>query len=245
MHSDTGAECISSSDDESEEEDECRVECEKDLFEDLFDFDGESSDEETIAEPVQFNDSPIAVPVNYVTGEYGPGKLIKTDSPEDLFSVPYPVFYRYRGEALKDLNRLEYYSLVQVKRRIKKESDGKRDGGRKKAREFPFGQGLNEVIGGDGNGRWYQYMRSKQCTPQFFSSPAHHPGGKPSDPEQQMAWRMAADKFACDFLIMFRPEPGLCKHGQCCSYEYNGRHLRSLFWSCRLVTMPLIALVWS
>ena len=130
------------------------------------------------------------------------------------------MFYRYRGEALKDLNRLEYYSLVQVKRRIKKESDGKRDG-RTKAREFPFGQGLNEVIGGDGKGRWYQYMRSKQCTPQFFSSPARHPGGKPSDPEQQMAWRMAADKFACDFLIMFRPEPDLCKHGQCCSYEYN------------------------
>jgi len=187
----------------------------------MFFFDEESSDDETVAEPVQFNDSPIAVPVNYVTGEYGPGKLIKTYSPEGLFSVPYPVLYRYRGEALKDLNRLEYYSLVQVKRRIKKESDGKRDGGRTKAREFPFGQGLNEVIGGDGNGRWYQYMRSKQCTPQFFSSPARHPGGKPSDPEQQMAWRMAADKFACDFLIMFRPEPDLCKHGQCCSYEYN------------------------
>src|SRR6056300_1595152 len=98
--------------DESETENE-DDECEKNIF------DEESSDDETVAEPVQFKDSPIAVPLNYVSGEYGQRRLMKTESPENLHSVPYPVFYRYRGKALRDLNRLEYYSLVQVKRRDK------------------------------------------------------------------------------------------------------------------------------
>jgi hypothetical protein len=220
VHSDTGAECISSSDDESEEEDGCRVECEKDLFEDLFDFGGESSDEETIAEPVQFKDSPIAVPLNYVTGGYGQGRLVRPHDTDVLYSIPYPVFYRYRGKALKNMNRLEYYSLVQINRRGK-ESGADGSEGRKKSKEFPFGHGLDERIGGPGPGRYFQYLRSKQCTPQFFSSQARHPGREPSDPEEQKAWRMKADKFACDFLIMFRPEPDLYEEGQSCTYEYN------------------------
>ena len=57
-----------------------------DEFENNF-FDEESSDEETLAEPVQFKDSPIAVPMNYVSGEHGQGKLIKTYSPESLHSI--------------------------------------------------------------------------------------------------------------------------------------------------------------
>jgi hypothetical protein len=83
---------------------------EKDLFDD------ESSDEDTTAEPVQFKDSPIAVPLNYVTGEYGQGKIIRPYDTDVLYSIPYPVFYRYRGEGMKRVNRLEYYSLVQVNR---------------------------------------------------------------------------------------------------------------------------------
>ena len=118
---------------------------------------------------------------------------------------------------MKRVNRLEYYSLVQVNRRGK-ESEGKRG---PKTTEFPFGRGLNERIGGPGPGRYYQYMRSKQCTPQFCSSPPRHPGSEPSDPEEQKAWRMKADKFACDFLIMFRPESELYEEGQSCKYEYN------------------------
>jgi hypothetical protein len=199
--------------DESETENE-DDECEKNIF------DEESSDDETVAEPVQFKDSPIAVPLNYVTGEYGQGRLIKTGSPENLHSIPYPVFYRYRGKALRDLNRLEYYSLVQVKRRDKERGEGS-EMGRAKSKEFPFGRGLEEAIGGDGSGRYFQYLRSKQCTPQFFSSPARPPGSKPSDPEQEKAWRMAADKFACEYLILFRPEPDLYEEGQSCIYEYN------------------------
>jgi hypothetical protein len=189
-------------------------EFEKDFFGD------ESSDEDTVAEPVQFKDSPIAVPMNYVSGEHGQGKLIKTYSPESLHSIPYPVFYRHRGEGLKWLNRLEYHSLVQVKRRPK-ESNANGLETRPKSKEFPFGRGLEERIGGDGPGRYFQCLRSKQCTPQFFSSPACHPGSKPSDPEKEEVWRMKADKFACDYLIMFRPEPELCEEGQSCSYEYD------------------------
>jgi len=183
-------------------------------------FDDESSDEDTIAEPVQFKDSPIAVPLNYVTGEYGQGRLIKTRSPDSLHSIPYPVFYRYRGKELKGLSRYEYYSLVQVKRR-EKESDADKGKNRPKTKELLFGKGLNEAIGGDGSGRWYQYLRSKHCTPQFFSSPARPPGSKPSDPEKEKVWRMMADKFACDYLIMFRPETELYEEGQSCKYEYN------------------------
>ena len=209
----------SSSDDESEEEEaetenDGVDECEKYFYDD------ESSDEDTIAEPVQFKESPIAVQLNYVPGEYGQGKVIKTYFPESLYPIPYPVFYRYRGEAMKRLNRLEYYSLVHVKRR-EKESDLAELRGRPTSKEFPFGRGLNEQIGGAGAGRYFQYMRSKQCTPLFFSSPPSHPGRRPLDPEKQKAWRMKADKFACDFLIMFRPEPDLYEEGQSCTYEYN------------------------
>ena len=82
MHSDLGG-------DESED---AGAENGGDKFEKDF-FDDESSDEDTIAEPVQFKDSPIAVPMNYVSGEHGQGKLIKTYSPESLHSIPYPVFY--------------------------------------------------------------------------------------------------------------------------------------------------------
>ena len=98
-----GAEHNSSSDDESEDAgaENGDDDCENNLF------DEESSDEETIAEPVQFKDSPIAVLINYISGEHGQGKLIKTYSPESLHSIPYPVFYRHRGEGLKWLNRLE------------------------------------------------------------------------------------------------------------------------------------------
>ena len=206
----------SSSDDESEDEDAETEnggdECEMDLFD-------ESSDDETIAEPVQFKESPIAVPLNYVTGEHGQGRIIRPHDTDVLYSIPHPVFYRYRGEGLKQLNRLEYYSLVQINRRGK-EGEGKRG---PKTKEFPFGHGLNERIGGPGPGRYFQYMRSKQCTPQFFSSQARHPGSEPSDPEKQKAWRMKADKFSCDYLIMFRPEPDLYedKEGQSYTYEYN------------------------
>jgi hypothetical protein len=190
--------------------------CEDDLFND------ESSDDETIAEPVQFKDSPIAVPLNYVTGEHGQGRIVRPHDTDVLYSIPYPVFYRYRGEGLKRLNRLEYYSLVQINRRGK-ESGADGSEGRAKSKEFPFGCGLEERIGGPGPGRYFQYMRSKQCTPQFFSIQARHPGSEPSDPEEQKAWRMKADKFACDFLIMFRPEPDLYEYeeDQSYTYEYN------------------------
>jgi hypothetical protein len=216
VSSDSGVEIVNASDGESELDDTDGEHdgCEKDLFDD------ESSDDETVAEPVQFKESPIAVPLNYVTGEYGQGRLIKTRSPENLYSIPYPAFYRYRGKALKDMNRLEYYSLVQVHRR-EKESGADGSEGRLKTKEFPFGRGIAEAIGGPGSGRWYQYLRSKQTTPQFFTSPSRHPGSQPSDPEQQTAWRMAADRFACDYLIMFRPEPDLYEECQSCTYEYN------------------------
>jgi hypothetical protein len=203
-------ECNDGSDDEIDAESD-DGKCDEDIFEE------ESSDDDSIADPVQFKKSSIAVPLNYIPGEYGQGKIIMPRDTNVLQSIPYPVFYRYRGEALKDLNRLEYYSLVQVTRRVKESGAD----GRPKTKEFPFGFGLNEAIGGDGRGRYFQYLRSKQCTPQFFSSPPRHPGLKPSDPKQQMAWRMAADRFACDYLIMFRPEPDLYEEGQRCTYEYN------------------------
>ena len=211
MHSDTGA-LDDTSDVESQDEEEADNES--------FFFGEESSDEDTIAEPVQFKDSRIAVPLNYVSGEHGQGKIIRPHDTDVLYSIPYPVFYRYRGEALKRLNRLEYYSLVQVNRRGK-ESGADGSEGRAKSKEFSFGHGLEERIGGPGPGRYFQYMRSKQCTPQFFSSQARNPGSEPSDPEKQKAWRMKADKFACDYLIMFRPELDLYEEGQSCTYEYN------------------------
>ncbi len=76
MHSDLGGDESEDAGAENGDDD-----CENNFF------DEESSDEETIAEPVQFKDSPIAVPMNYVSGEHGQGKLIKTYSPESLHSM--------------------------------------------------------------------------------------------------------------------------------------------------------------
>lgn len=189
--------------------------------------DDESSVDDSVAEPVKLEGSSIAVNLNYVSGKYGQGKIINTTSiPGGTFSsVPYPMFYRCRGEELRMLNRLEYHSFVEVKRREKIKNELDDDNGRPSSREFSFGKGLEECIGGEGVGVFFQYLRSKQCTPKFFSSPPRHPGRRPADDDmdssKQKQWRNQADKFACNYLIMFRPEEDLYEDGQKCQYEYN------------------------
>jgi len=181
----------------------------------------ESSVDDSVAEPVLFRGKQVAVNMNYVSGSYGQGKVFRT--PNELHSIPYPMLYRCRGQQLRMLNRLEYYALVDVKQREKKRQQLEDQLGRPTSKEFPFGEGLEEQIGGEGIGRYFQYMRSKQCTPQFFSSPPRHPGRRPVDDEDDALkrWQDRADKFACNYLIMFRPELELYKKGQTCTYEYD------------------------
>jgi len=181
----------------------------------------ESSVDDSVAEPVLFRGKQVAVNMNYVSGSYGQGKVFRT--PNELHSIPYPMLYRCRGQQLRMLNRLEYYALVDVKQREKKRQQLEDQLGRPTSKEFPFGEGLEEQIGGEGIGRYFQYMRSKQCTPQFFSSPPRHPGRRPVDDEDDALkrWQDRADKFACNYLIMFRPELELYEKGQTCTYEYD------------------------
>ena len=82
--------------------------------------------------------------------------------------VPAPSLYRYRGEKLRQLNRWEYYSIVQVKKATKSDEEDEdvagatsEESGRKKNKRFDFGKGIMIF------GSYQQMLRSKQVTLKF------------------------------------------------------------------------------
>ena len=144
--------------------------------------------------------------VKHEPGEYGKAKIYKMND-ETLHAISYPELYRYRGEKLKDLNRLEYCSMVRVVK--DRTTNAPTSGlGRKKNESFQFGKGLK--IGSE----YRQVLLSKQCTPKFFGKMPRHPGKEPSDPSQRDRWREQAEQFAFHYLTMFRPEDELYEAGQ-------------------------------
>jgi len=120
--------------------------------------------------------------IKHEPGDYGKAKIFKMGG-DKMHAISYPELYRYRGEELKSLNRLEYCALVKVvenKSRNNATTNTPSRRGRKKNRAFHFGKGLREKIGS----KYHQILLSKQCTPKFFGKMPRHPGKKPSDPSQ-------------------------------------------------------------
>jgi len=153
-------------------------------------------------------------------GDYGKAKIYKMDN-DKMHAISYPDLYRYRGEELKSLNRLEYCALVKVvenkSRNNATTTSTPSRRGRKKNKAFHFGKGLREKIGS----KYHQILLSKQCTPKFFGKMPTPPGKKPSDPSQLLRWQKRAEQFAFHYLTMFRPEDKLYEAGQKCPYEYS------------------------
>ena len=58
------------------------------------------------------NESLESPEVKFYTSAYGSCPIYKVDDGTRLVTIPYPSLYRYRGEKLKDLNRIEYFSII-------------------------------------------------------------------------------------------------------------------------------------
>ena len=157
--------------------------------------------------------------LDHEEGEHGAMKMYRMKNGV-VHAISYPELYRYRGKALKGMNRLEYCALVKV---VKKEgrcipaSSCKEGRGFNTA--FPFGKGLK--IGTE----YCQILRSKQTTPKLFQKMPDHPGKKPLDPGRQRKWKMRADTFAFHYLTMFRPEVELYEGRQSYQYSYSWKAL--------------------
>jgi len=159
--------------------------------------------------------------IKHEQGDYGKAKIYKMGS-DKMHAISYPELYRYRGEELKSLNRLEYCALVKVVAENKSRKNATTTTtpsrrGRKKNKAFHFGKGLREKIGS----KYHQILLSKQCTPKFFGKMPSPPGKKPSDPSQLQRWQKQAEQFAFHYLTMFRPEDKLYDAGQKFSYKYS------------------------
>lgn len=50
----------------------------------------------------------------FLWSAYGSCPLYSVDEGKRIFAIPYPHIYWFRGEKLKDLNWLEYYSLISL-----------------------------------------------------------------------------------------------------------------------------------
>ena len=152
-------------------------------------------------------------------GSYGSAKIYnvgqdKRTGDEIFHAITYPELYRYRGKELKMLNRLEYSALVKV---VSGRDIFTGEAKRKKSKQYSFGKGLIEKIGP----KYYQILRSKQCTPKFFCKLPPPPGKKPSDASKVRRWRKRANRFAFHYLTLFRAEEDLYESGQDCNYQYN------------------------
>ena len=154
--------------------------------------------------------------------------------------VPYAKFYSYRGKDLRFLNRVEYYTLIEIKP-IKKDTfdvenehdtnDENQDcvteedeidpslhqGGRLKSKPFRLHSSF------DLHGDYFQRARSKQPIPIAMGYPPKHPGPPPSEcstAREQRQWQSQADAFAMYYLVSFRPEPD-AYHGPITSLPYT------------------------
>ena len=139
--------------------------------------------------------------VLYVQGA-GRGRVYKRGSKLPEITIQDPYHYFYRGEHFAKLNRLEYYTLVQIVDRKSSSTRQKRNTGIKSTRfDFAPSHVLFESH--------QQMLRFHQPTP-MFSNNNHqpkHPGKEihPNDPSYG-DFRKKANNFALYYLTLFRPE---------------------------------------
>jgi hypothetical protein len=110
--------------------------------------------------------------------------------------IPSASLYGSRGAELRNLNRLEFRSLVGTRR-------AKADNSRGHIRQFlippPFAIAAQYAF----------VLEGKQCTPILTRSSPPHPGAKPNHPDDHptcLQWKKDADIFAKYWLSELRPE---------------------------------------
>eukprot|EP00956_Cyclotella_meneghiniana_P034858 scaffold108916_cov39-Cyclotella_meneghiniana.AAC.1 len=162
----------------------------------------------------------------FLWSAYGSCPLYTVDDGKRIVPVPYPYLYANRGEQLKQLNRIEYYSVISVQKDRKETSELQEPhlqykGGRKKSKRYRFSSAL-EI-----HANHHQALRSRQCTPNFFRNTPPHPGKEPIVGVNDVTeadvkrWRKKADKFAEFYLMLFRPETDLYSSSQINNYSYK------------------------
>ena len=116
----------------------------------------------------------------FYTSAYGSCPIYKVDDGTRLIAIPYMYLYQYRGEKLKDLCWVEYFSIIQIHKDWPDDNDSEQPHlqykrGWKKSKQLRFGDRID--ISTNHN----QVVHSKLCTPKFFKNTPSHPGQKPKE----------------------------------------------------------------
>ncbi|KAL7549323.1 hypothetical protein ACHAWF_017111 [Thalassiosira exigua] len=115
-------------------------------------------------------------PVRYYDSQYGSCKVYQVDEDTIYEPIANPLLYRYRGNKLKGLNRLEYFCTV---RTIKDPSEKERKENPSKCQKRPNNHQYRFSPGLLIHANHHQIMRTKSCTPKLFANPPRHPGRLP------------------------------------------------------------------
>lgn len=132
--------------------------------------------------------------------------------------MPYPLLYRCRGEELKNLNRYEYFSCVEIIRNKKDTAatQHKSNAGRKESTHYLFSEDFPLY---DSH---HQIIRSKQCTLKLYANLPSPPGKPPSkDSPDYKQWKKKANIYAKYLLILFRAEQTLYNQSRSNHLKYD------------------------
>ena len=138
--------------------------------------------------------------------DWGPATIFRIRENEGMdptiVYVSFPEYYHYRGETMRNLNRIEYACLVEYKRRGEVNEE-KQLPGREATPLHPYGRGFKL------EGSHIQLLRSKQYVPMLTGSLPPLPDLKttphPDDP-MYPTWKKKADAFGGYYLTAIRPE---------------------------------------
>ena len=144
--------------------------------------------------------------------------------------ISYAKHYYFRGKEFCNYSRIEYSTLVDIKRAkdvdIERAANAESNhdtssnyhgGGRNKSTPYSF-DNLYEIYT-----TYFQQLRSKQPIPILTGQLPRHPSMPPTDNslvDERNQWQSEADKFAMYYLVAFRPEPDAC-NGNITSLPYT------------------------
>ncbi len=118
---------------------------------------------------------------NY-SSAYGSCKYYKEGNGTRMVPISYPHLYQYRGVELKNLDRIEYFSTIQIQKDQPDTNDEESPTHNvnldKKSKTKKFDKGI-EIWAND-----HQTLHSKQCPPKFSKNPPTHPGQSPMTMKQ-------------------------------------------------------------
>ena len=125
--------------------------------------------------------------------------LYKVNDDGKKIPVRYETHYQHRGVELECLGRLEYFSIIRIKRKVKKKK-GKKGREANKCYDFDDQHPLHET--------YVQVLVSKQSVPILTGNPPPSFPGEYETATDKNAWKKSADLFAKFFLVAFKPGVG-------------------------------------